>query len=154
MLKRLLLLILLLGVGSIGIGRAQTARSLAIRCGRLIDGRSDQPLLNATILIQNERITAVGRNLPVPAGAQVIDLSQATVLPGLMDLHAHILYDPKLGLGPNYLNRSSARKAFWKASLNVRPIAIDSPTDFICVVSRGSAARNFSNAKRGHFTTT
>ncbi len=49
---------------------------------------------------------------------------------------------------------SSARKPFCSASLNVRPIAIDSPTDFICVVSVGFAPGNFSNAKRGHFTTT
>jgi imidazolonepropionase-like amidohydrolase len=112
MLTRLPLLILLLSLSSMGIGTAQTSRSVVIRCGRLIDARSDQPLLNATIVIQDERITAVGQKLPVPAGAQVIDLGQATVLPGLMDLHAHILYDPKLGIGPNYLNRSSARKAF------------------------------------------
>ncbi len=49
---------------------------------------------------------------------------------------------------------SRARSPFWNASLNVRPIAIASPTDFIWVVSRKSAAGNFSNAKRGTFTTT
>jgi len=49
---------------------------------------------------------------------------------------------------------SSPRSPFWKASLNVRPIAITSPTDFICVVSRGSAVGNFSKANRGIFTTT
>jgi len=49
---------------------------------------------------------------------------------------------------------SSARRPFWKASLNVRPIAMASPTDFICVVRRKSAVGNFSKAKRGTFTTT
>ena len=49
---------------------------------------------------------------------------------------------------------SSERSAFWKASLNVRPMAIASPTDFICVPRCGSAAGNFSNVKRGTFTTT
>ena len=49
---------------------------------------------------------------------------------------------------------SSARSPFWNASLNVRPIAIASPTDFICVVRRKSALGNFSNANRGIFTTT
>ena len=49
---------------------------------------------------------------------------------------------------------SSARSPFWKASLNVRPIAIASPTDFICVVRRKSARGNFSKANRGTFTTT
>ena len=49
---------------------------------------------------------------------------------------------------------SSARSAFWNASLKVRPIDIDSPTLFICVVSNGLADGNFSKAKRGTFTTT
>jgi hypothetical protein len=48
---------------------------------------------------------------------------------------------------------SSERNAFMKASLNVRPIAITSPTDFICVVSVRSARGNFSNAQRGTLTT-
>ena len=48
---------------------------------------------------------------------------------------------------------SSERMAFWSASLNVRPMAITSPTDFICVVSVRSASGNFSNAKRGILTT-
>ena len=51
--------------------------------------------------------------------------------------------------------RSSSRehRALAKACLNVRPIAITSPTDFMCVVSPASAPGNFSNAKRGHLTT-
>ena len=49
---------------------------------------------------------------------------------------------------------SRPRNAFWKLSWKVRPIAMTSPTDFICVVSVGSASRNFSNAKRGIFVTT
>ena len=49
---------------------------------------------------------------------------------------------------------SSPRKAFCNASWKLRPMAITSPTDFICVVSRASAAGNFSNAKRGILVTT
>ena len=49
---------------------------------------------------------------------------------------------------------SSPRSPFCSASLNVRPMAITSPTDFICVPSSGLASRNFSNAQRGIFTTT
>ena len=50
--------------------------------------------------------------------------------------------------------RSKDRKAFISASENERPIAMASPTLFIVVVRRGSASGNFSNAKRGSFTTT
>ena len=49
---------------------------------------------------------------------------------------------------------SRLRSAFCSASVKLRPIAIASPTDFMCVVSVGSAAGNFSNANRGTFTTT
>ena len=49
---------------------------------------------------------------------------------------------------------SRPRSAFCSDSWNVRPIAITSPTDFICVVSRSSACLNFSNAKRGTLVTT
>ena len=49
---------------------------------------------------------------------------------------------------------SSERSAFCSASVKLRPIAIASPTDFMCVVSVGSAPGNFSNANRGTLTTT
>ncbi len=49
---------------------------------------------------------------------------------------------------------SRLRNAFWSASVKLRPIAIASPTDFMWVVSTGSAVGNFSKANRGTFTTT
>src|ERR1700738_1740025 len=93
-------LLTLLCLLAIGRNRALTehdrengaARMIAIRCGRLIDGKNDIPTTNSTILIEGERITAVGREVKIPAGADVIDLSQATVLPGLIDAHTHLTY--------------------------------------------------------------
>src|SRR6266849_3208253 len=71
---------------------AQSApHRVAIRCGRLIDGKSAAPRTNAIILIEGERIREVGAGLAIPAGAQVIDLSRSTVMPGLIDNHTHIL---------------------------------------------------------------
>ena len=74
-------------------------RVTAIRCGRLIDGKNDAPVSNAIILIEGERITAIGASLQIPPGAELIDLSNATVLPGLIDSHTHLLqnYDGALG---------------------------------------------------------
>jgi imidazolonepropionase-like amidohydrolase len=66
------------------------ASVIAIKAGTLIDGRADAPRKNQTIVIQDNRIVAVGDNVAVPAGARVIDLSNATVLPGLIDTHTHI----------------------------------------------------------------
>ena len=71
-----------------------------IKAGTLIDGRSSEPKRNQTIVIRGNRIESVGDNLATPAGAQVIDLSNATVLPGLIDSHTHIFLqgeDPALG---------------------------------------------------------
>ncbi|HKP10830.1 MAG TPA: amidohydrolase family protein, partial [Blastocatellia bacterium] len=79
--------------------RNAAGRVIAIRCGRVIDGKSETPLANAVILIEGERITNIGANLAIPAGAEVIDLSNATVLPGLIDSHTHLLqnYEGKYG---------------------------------------------------------
>jgi imidazolonepropionase-like amidohydrolase len=70
---------------------AQTPQPVAVRAGKLIDGKSDQPIANALILIEDGKITSVTAGGKAPAGVEVIDLSRATVLPGLMDLHTHVL---------------------------------------------------------------
>lgn len=57
---------------------------------RLIDGCGNPVLENASVIIHGERITAVGRRLPVPPGATVIDLQGKTLMPGLMDMHVHM----------------------------------------------------------------
>ena len=69
---------------------ARPPRIVAVRAGRLIDGRGGAPIRDAVILIQGDRITAVGPGLAIPAGAEIVDLSKKTVLPGLIDCHTHI----------------------------------------------------------------
>ena len=64
---------------------------IAIRAGRLIDGKSDVPIANALILVENDKIASVTPGGPAPAGVEVIDLSKATVLPGFIDAHTHVL---------------------------------------------------------------
>jgi imidazolonepropionase-like amidohydrolase len=61
-----------------------------IKAGRLIDGHGGAPIENAVIVIKGDRIAAVGKDVAIPPGAKVIDLSKATVLPGLIDCHTHI----------------------------------------------------------------
>jgi imidazolonepropionase-like amidohydrolase len=62
----------------------------AIRAGRLIDPENGTVATNQTILVEGEKFKEVGSNIDVPPGATVIDLSQMTVLPGLVDSHTHM----------------------------------------------------------------
>ncbi len=74
----------------------------AVRAGRLFDSETGRMLTNQVIVINGERITAVGPDaqVKIPAGARVIDLSRATVLPGLIDAHTHMFNDPVEGWSP------------------------------------------------------
>ncbi|UAK24950.1 metal-dependent hydrolase family protein [Sphingomonas nostoxanthinifaciens] len=67
------------------------ARDVVVHAGRLIDGTGAAPRSQVSILIHDDRVTAVQPGFVTPAGAEVVDLSQATVLPGLIDAHVHIL---------------------------------------------------------------
>jgi imidazolonepropionase-like amidohydrolase len=69
---------------------AQSKPVIAIRAGTLIDGQGGAPIKNAVVIVTGDRITGVGANLAVPAGARVIDWSQLTVLPGFIDAHTHL----------------------------------------------------------------
>src|SRR3954466_8379146 len=61
-----------------------------IKTSSLIDGRSDTPKENQVIVIRGNRIESVGSGTAIPAGANVIDLTGMTVMPGLIDSHTHI----------------------------------------------------------------
>jgi len=72
--------------------RAQSSPTVAVRAGHLFDSKSGKLVDNQIIVIQGERIARVGpaAEVEIPAGAQVIDLSKMTVLPGLIDGHTHV----------------------------------------------------------------
>jgi imidazolonepropionase-like amidohydrolase len=70
---------------------AVSLKRIAVRAGRLIDGKSDAPISNALILIEGDKIASVIPGGSPPPGIDLIDLSRATVLPGFADAHTHVL---------------------------------------------------------------
>lgn len=80
---------------------AEGQNTVVIHAGRLFDGKSDRLLSNQLIVIQGDRIAEVGPagSVKTPVGAKEIDLGNATVLPGLIDGHAHLFKSNKLGGG-------------------------------------------------------
>jgi imidazolonepropionase-like amidohydrolase len=81
----------------VGAAAARAARPpaqvTAIRAGRLVDPDAGTAARDQVILVERGRITRVGADVPIPAGATVVDLSRATVLPGLVDAHTHLCLD-------------------------------------------------------------
>ena len=66
------------------------AQTTALRVGHLVDPEAGSAAANHVILIENGKFTAIGANVPIPRGAEVVDLSQYYVSPGLVDAHNHL----------------------------------------------------------------
>lgn len=80
---------------ALGLGASAAAQEVvAVKAARVITVSAEAPVLQGVVLIRGDRIEAVGTDLEIPAGTRVIDLGEATVLPGLIDLHVH-LTDPE-----------------------------------------------------------
>ena len=96
MFKRILSVATLLAVAVVATASAQVQPAhpttiTVIKAGRLLDPETGTVATNQIIVVEGERIKAVGANLPVPSGAAVIDLSKMTVMPGLVDSHTHMI---------------------------------------------------------------
>lgn len=91
---------------------AQDAATVAVRAGRLVDPVAGRVLTDQTILIAGERVAWVGptAQAQIPAGARAIDLSNATVLPGLIDAHVHLTSEADVH-GLRRLTRPTVRAA-------------------------------------------
>ena len=86
------------------------ATPIAIKAGQLIDPEAGTAAANQTIIVQDGKISAVGANVAIPPGAQVIDLPNLTVLPGLVEAHNHLTMTlveavPLYGSAPRFSDR-------------------------------------------------
>src|SRR5208337_73727 len=77
-------------LGTVGVFAAPPPKVVYVRCGKLIYDAEKAPLAQAVVVITDGKITEVGKDISVPAGAELIDLSSYTVMPGFVDAHIHI----------------------------------------------------------------
>jgi imidazolonepropionase-like amidohydrolase len=128
--RRLFLLVVAFTVGaSTAFAQPPAAAPVtAIRAGRLLDPEAGRMLTNQVILVEGTRIRDVGPNVAIPAGARVIDLSQMTVLPGLVEAHNHLALTYKPEPESNiyyytYVQESTALRAIQAASNGIQMLA-------------------------------
>src|ERR1700704_2360188 len=128
--RRLLLIVASVALGASALSAQPVVPSqvTAIRAGRLLDPDAGRILTNQIILIEGTRIRDVGPNVAIPAGAQVIDLSRMTVLPGLVDAHNHLALTYKPEPESNiyyytYVQESTALRAIQAVSNGIQMLA-------------------------------
>jgi len=107
---------------------AQAPAVTAIRAGRLLDPEQGAVLANQVIIVEGMRIREVGAGLAIPAGARVIDLSDMTVMPGLVDAHNHLALTYKPEPESNvyyytYVQDSTPLRAIQAASNGIQMLA-------------------------------
>jgi len=89
-----LLVIILAGLaGLVPAGAAAAPKTTIVKAAHLFDGKSDQLVSPGVVVVQDGKIIAAGAKVNEPAGAEVLDLGNATLLPGLMDAHTHLTFE-------------------------------------------------------------
>jgi imidazolonepropionase-like amidohydrolase len=111
---------------SVMLGASQPASPsavTAIRAAAMLDVKSGAVARNVVVIVEGERIKAVGANAVIPSGARVLDLDDATLLPGLIDAHTHLLdnrdgtIDGRSGILLSVAQASTAKRALMGAGL-------------------------------------
>ena len=77
----------------LGVTAYAADEMIALKAERMFDGKSKTLVQHGVVIVQGDKIVDVGSNLPIPGGAQLIDLGDATLSPGFMDAHTHLTLD-------------------------------------------------------------
>ena len=115
------------------------AATKAVKFGKLVDG-TGRVYTNAVVIVEDDRVQSVASNAPIPRGAEVIDLSRYTGLPGLIDAHTHITYYWDGNTAPRYepprhsaitvfLAQENAQKALEAGVTTIRNLNAGDGTD-------------------------
>ncbi|MFZ0818531.1 MAG: amidohydrolase family protein [Candidatus Acidiferrales bacterium] len=108
-----------------------------VKCGKLIFDAEKAPIANADVIITDGKVTAVGAGLAVPDGAEVVDLSNYTVLPGLVDAHIHIWSGPPFAVVSDGVAALRGQKAMaYALGSGVAAVRVLGTTDFLDVALR------------------
>jgi len=94
-------------------GPGPSTEHIALRAARWLDVKTGSTGRNAVVLIEGDRISAVGSGLPIPVGTRIIDLGTTTLMPGLIDCHTHLMMRLRPGesYGEHLLTKSQADRA-------------------------------------------
>jgi imidazolonepropionase-like amidohydrolase len=112
-------------------------RVVFVRCGKLIFDAEKPPMTNADVIITDGKITAVGTGLAAPEGATQVDLSNYTVLPGLIDAHIHIWSGPRESNSSEGLEALRAQKAMnYALESGIAAVRVLGTSDFLDVALR------------------
>jgi imidazolonepropionase-like amidohydrolase len=128
--------VVLLAASSLSAQELKGTGTVVLHAARVIDGTGTAPIANGVVVITDDKIVAVGRqgSVTIPAGARNIDLGDATILPGFIDAHTHIigrsLSDPlsDAALAHDYLGYdaivgvSNARKTLMSGFTTIRNV--------------------------------
>jgi len=111
---------------------ASPSQTYAIKAGRLIDGQSAEMRRNVILVVQGNKITALGEKAAIPKDAVILDLSDETVLPGFIDVHTHIMFDGADDYGADLYKNSTpfrtiravanVRQALWNGFTSLRDV--------------------------------
>jgi len=109
-------------LGIVAPSWAQSGKVTAIRAGHLFDSKSGNMLANQVVVVEGDKITDVGASdkVQIPSGAQVIDLSQATVMPGFIDAHTHVYSSLSAGARVNTTKEAWTLMAIENAMTTLR----------------------------------